>query len=270
MFKKPLIFLPALLLTFLVSGSSAFAQLQGVEITSVFTVADKKAADGDILIMSDKGLVRADVEFDSHLFGVLQKQPVMSYRRIDNAGQPVARTGIAEVNVTTLAGPIASGDYITSSPVAGKGQKAARNGYVIGRALSALKDGQGQQMDYAGKKITSGKVTVALKAEYADELGGVRSASRVADMLGSTLFTSLQSPDKFGMIIRYIAAGLVSLAALLIGFFTFSRSLAKSVEAIGRNPLAKTSIYLSLGINIFFTIIITALGIAAAIVLIKI
>jgi F0F1-type ATP synthase membrane subunit c/vacuolar-type H+-ATPase subunit K len=248
-----------------------------VEITSVYQISDNQAVDGDILsVTPSQGLVRATIPYDSNLFGVLQTQPLAVYRRFDNQGQPVARTGIAEVYVTTLNGPIVAGDYITTSDIPGKGQKAARSGYVLGRALSNLVEGSGPQIDYQNpqnkalsKKVSSGKITVALRIEYA-ELTTSRNASRLFEQLNAAMFTNVQSPEKFSQIVRNIAAALIILASLLIGFLTSSRSLPKAIEAIGRNPLAKNSIYISIGINIALTVAIVILGIVAGVIVLRI
>lgn len=247
-----------------------FAQLNGVEVTTSFPVADTKAVDGDILIMSNQGLVRTTSEYDQKLFGVLQKQAVVDYRKIDNPGLPIARTGIALINVTTINGSIYAGDYITSSVIAGKGEKATRPGFVIGTAISSLEAGKGAQIDYQGKKVSSGQVAVALRIEYHDIIQGSQAVSRLLGPFGSALFSNIQNPDTFRQMVKYVSAGAAFFASILIGFITFSRSLTKSVEAIGRNPLAKNSIYLTIIFNIVFTLALAVMGIIAAIVIIRV
>src|SRR3990167_3427782 len=79
--------------------SPAWAQFKGVELATDFPVADKEAKNGDIVTLSDKGVALATVEADANLFGVITDQPVMVFRKIDNAGRPIVRNGVAEVNV---------------------------------------------------------------------------------------------------------------------------------------------------------------------------
>ncbi len=244
-------------------GVSAQAQLSGVEVVTSLPVADPQAVDGDILITTAKGLVRSSTLSDSHLFGVLQKTPVVNYKPVDNTGQPVARTGIAEVNVTTAAGPIVPGDYITSSTTPGKGQKATTAGYVIGTAIDPLPLSP-------GGRPASGQIAVALKMEYHDVISGSSSAAQVLGPLGAAFFNNIQDPQKFAQTIKYIIAGLAFLGALFIGFISFSRALAKSVEAMGRNPLAKNAIYITVVLNIVLTIVLTLIGTLAAYIIIKI
>lgn len=265
-----------LLGTSLLGPALTLAQIKGGAIASSFTIADDQAQDGDILTLVDKGLVRADTAYDKRLFGILQQNPSLAMRSVDGSGQPVAQTGVAEVNVTTLNGPINAGDLVTSSDIPGKGQKAATSGYVIGRALSALAETQGEQIDYKNtknpalnKKVASGKISVSLRFEYA-ELTTSRQYESLFGPLGAAVFANIQNPEKFAQIMRYLAAGAAVVTAFLIGFFTFARSIAKSVEAIGRNPLARTSIYVSLVFNIGFTLLIAAIGVVAAIIIMRI
>ncbi|MDO8638960.1 MAG: hypothetical protein Q7R43_05265, partial [Candidatus Daviesbacteria bacterium] len=65
-------------------------------------------------------------------------------------------------------------------------------------------------------------------------------------------------------------AGMIVLVGFLISFFAFSRSLPKAIEAIGRNPLARSSIYFSIGVNILFAILTLAIAVIAAIIIVRI
>src|SRR4051794_9829294 len=106
-----------------------------IDVVTTYNVIDPAAADGDIMVSTDKGLTRANVESTNTLFGVFQSNPVVVYKSIDDTKKPVSRAGVAAVNVTTLTGDIKEGDFITSSTIPGKGEKAIQSGYVIGIAL---------------------------------------------------------------------------------------------------------------------------------------
>ncbi len=244
------------------------AQTPGLEATSVYEIPDTAAVEGDILTATDKGLVRASRGFDNKMFGVIVDQPILVYRNNDIKGKPVVRSGIANVNVTTLNGPIKYGDYITSSSIAGKGQKASESGYVLGVALGTF-DGKGApQVDGPTGKVSSGKISIAIRVEYA-ELTNPRFAGRLFGFVGASFLENINDPAKFGNVIRYIAAGLVVLLSFTFGFLTFSRSIAKSIEAMGRNPLAKSTIQLTMIINIALLIGTGIIGIVASILIIK-
>lgn len=248
--------------------SPAFAQTPGLEATSVYEIVDTNAVQSDILVATDKGLTRADKAFDNKMFGVIVDQPILVYRNKDAKGKPVVRSGVANVNVTTLNGPIKYGDYITSSSIAGKGQRATESGYVLGVSLGTF-DGKGaDQVDGPNGKVGSGKIPVAIRVEYA-ELTNPRFAGRLFGFVGSSFLENVNDPKKFGNVIRYIAGGLVVLLAFTFGFLTFSRSIAKSIEALGRNPLAKSTIQLTMVINIALLVMTAIVGIVASILIIK-
>lgn len=235
------------------------AQAPGIEVTSVYQIVDKDATEGDILVATDKGLIRASKIYDNKMFGVLQENPLLVYRDKDvTDGKPVIRSGVATVNVTTLGGAIKYGDFITSSPIIGKGEKATQSGYVLGIALA----------DFNGTAGTTGTIPVAIRIEYA-ELTNPRFAGELFGFVGSSFLENIRDPKQLGLIIRYIAAGLVLLLSFTFAFLTFSRSIAKSVEAMGRNPLAKNAIQLSMVINIGLLVITGVIGIVAAILIIR-
>lgn len=245
-----------------------FAQAPGLEATSVYEISDADAVEGDILTATDKGLVRANKGFDNKMFGVVADQPILVFRNNDIKGKPVVRSGTANVNMTTLNGPIKYGDYITSSSIVGKGQKASESGYVLGIALGAFDGNGAPQVDGPNGKVASGKIPIAIRVEYA-ELTNPRFAGRLFGFVGSSFLENVNDPKKFGNVIRYIAAGLIVLLSFTFGFLTFSRSIAKSIEALGRNPLAKSTIQLSMIINIALLVVTGIIGIVASILIIR-
>ncbi len=268
--KLPL-FISVFLLVFatlLLSPSLIQAQNKPVDVVTTLVVTDQEAVDGDILISTDKGLTRAIKAFDNQLFGVVQENSLAIYQSSETNAKPVARTGIIYVNVTTLNGSINPGDYITSSPISGKGQLAQESGYVLGVALEGFNEQTASQITYQGQNYRSGQVRIALRVEYA-ELSSPRSVSRLFGNLGNGIFTASQNPEELTSIIRYAAAGFALVASFLIGFFTFYRSSVRGIEAIGRNPLAKNSIQFSIILNTILTILIIGAGIAASFLILR-
>lgn len=261
------VILPALAVLVLFAFPAHAQQSQGIEVTSVYEIADQNAVEGDILKATDKGLVRTDIGFDNKMFGIIEERPILVYRNNDK-GKPVVRSGVAQVNITTLNGPIKYGDYITSSTIAGKGQKASESGYTIGVALGAFNGEGAPQVDGPRGKVASGKIPIAVRIEYT-ELTNPRFAGRVFGFIGTALLENVSDPKQIGLIIRYIAAGLVVLLSFTFGFLTFSRSIAKSIEALGRNPLAKSTIQLSMIINIALLVVTGVVGIVASILIIR-
>lgn len=238
---------------------------QGIETTSVYEIVDTAAVEGDILVTSETGLVRATQGFDNKMFGILVEQPILVLRDINTKGKPVVRSGVATVNVTTANGPIKYGDYITSSQIPGKGQKAVGSGYVLGTALAAFDPSPGSGQAGSGQE---GKIPVALRFEY-PSLSSQNTVGRLLGILGSSFLENVGDPKKLTEVIRYIAAGLVVLLSFTFGFLTFSKSIVKSVEALGRNPLAKTTIQLSILINVVLLVATGIIGIVASILIIR-
>lgn len=256
MLRPALVFLAFLLSTFLILPYPAYAQLGNIGYT--FDIADAEAQAGDIVITAEDGkIIRASEAFDNKLFGIVQdaSQSIVVFKPKGSTGKPIARSGVVEVNVTTANGPIKPGDYITSSSVPGKGQKATISGYVIGLAMGSLDEG-------------TGKIPVALQIEFAD-INTPRSAARLLGYFNTSLFKNIQDPEKFANVIKFMVAGVIAIGSFLLGFFTFARSIPKGVEAVGRNPLAKGAIQFSMILNIIFTIAITAVGIVASVLIIR-
>lgn len=255
-------------LSFTLYPSLAHAQEpQGIEVTSVYEIADTDAVEGDIMTATDKGFVRSNIGFDPKLFGIIQDRPLLVYRT-QAKGKPIVRSGTATVNVTTLNGPIKIGDYITSSLIPGKGQRSVESGYSIGIALAAFTGQDAPQVDGPQGKVSLGKIPVAIRIQYA-ETATPNFAGRLFGFVGTALMQSLVDPKQIGNVARFFAAGLVIICSFAFGFLTFSSSIAKSIEAMGRNPLARSTIQLSMIVTIVLLIITEIVGIAAAILIVQ-
>lgn len=255
MSKKHFFYLLIFNFALLPFGSSLTKPAHADDIVTKYQIADHEAKDGDLLSMTDKGLVRSSKAYDARMFGILKEKPLAVFNQAGAEGQPVARAGQAKVNVINTGDVINPGDYLTSSDKPGKAQKAESSGYVLGIALEKSTQAEGQ-------------ILAAVKIEYA-ELTTVRSANRFFEYFGAALSKNVKDPEKFGQVVRYILSGLVLLASFTFGFVTFSRSLPKSIEAIGRNPLAKNTIQFSLIVNVVLIVIVGILGLAAAVVIMR-
>lgn len=238
-----------------------------LDIANIYPV-DTKAISGDILTDSTtQGLIRSSSAYDNRLFGIVEDDPLAVYR--DTAtpkNRPVVRNGDNSVNVTDFNGPLSVGDYITSSPIEGKGMKATESGEVVGVVTS--KGVSSSPISYQGKSYPSSTVIVSLNIEYRD-LGTGRSNIALFNALNTTLFKGIQNPEQFQTVVRYIIAGVIALLAFTFGFIAFTRSISKGIEAIGRNPLAKGAIQVSIGLEIILTIITSFAGVALAYIIIK-
>lgn len=249
----------------------AHAQL---EIAESYDIGSEGAVDGDIVSYTETGVVLSGRDNDDKVFGVVETNPLVVYRRREGSGMPVARSGTVEVNVSTLNGPIKTGDFITTSPFKGKGQKSTVSGYIVGVALQDFGGSQGEAVSFTPPQgrnpveVRAGKINMAVKIEFA-EINTARSANRLLDALNLAFFRNTKDPEKFVNILRYILAGLVVIVSFSIGFFALARTIPKAMEALGRNPLARTTIQFGMVINIIFTIGIALVGVVAAIILLR-
>jgi len=203
---------------------------------------------GNIVSEGESGLVKSNKPYSEKIIGVVVEESSVSFNRPTTSTLLVASQGEALVKVSNSNGEIKKGDYITSSDNPGIGQKSTKSGYIIGKALENLSGEEGE-------------IRVLL---------GVRERS-VGELQGSgfleqslSLFQQVQHSEDFPQIARYIFAALVGGGSFLLGFISFVRTLQSGIEAIGRNPLAKKNIQLSLLINLLGIIILTGAGLGLA------
>lgn len=236
-----------------------------------YQIADKTAISGDIIAnYSGQGFILDAIAYDSHIFGVLQDEPLAVYRDTtpDPSKRPIITGGNTIVNVNDYNGAIVPGDYITSSPIKGKGMKAGQSGQIVGIALEDAHFGQ-DAVTVDSRQVHSAQILVAVRVEYA-ELTTARSNVRLFDAVNAAFFRSVQNPEKFTLAIRYIIAGLIAIVAFIIGFFAFTRSIAKGIEAMGRNPLARRSIQIGIIIQVVLTVLTSLGAIVLAYIIIRI
>lgn len=239
---------PLLLIGFSIT---AFGQeIRSGQIASNVEVNDSQTQTGDILTKSGDKLVRATRPLDSNLFGVVVENPSVVLNKETATTMPVISYGETLVRVNNKSGEIRQGDFITSSSDPGVGQKAIESGYVIGKALEDL---NGQE----------GLVSAFVNIQYRN-IEGRPTFGRIF----SFLLTSLERPENLPEVLRYIFALIVGGGAFFLGFLSFVRSLRTGVEAVGRNPMAKTSIQVAMLANLIGITILTVAGVGLALFII--
>lgn len=265
---------PLLILCFLtIFPIRIFAQGVQFNIARTITIEDKDAINGDIVSLSLKKetLIRSTKSFDERMYGVLARDPVMVYRTLTTL--PVAKQGEVLMNVTTLGGPIEVGDYVTSSPIAGKGQHAeGLAGYMVGVAMGNF-DGKGAtaSADYQGKKYPMGMVKVNVGIGPASPIitkatGGILGTLK---QLATAIVFNISTSKQAERIIRYILAVLIAVIIIYVSYKTFGANITKGMEAIGRNPLAKGSIQAMITMNIILLVISVLAGVALSLIVIS-
>ena len=236
------------LIFFSLLGSIAFAQSLS-QTASYLEVADQQAEIGDIITKSDLGLVRADTPYDKNIFGVVGQKPAIVFNRPSTTTLPIVTQGEVLVKVSDANGEVKKGDYITSSEKPGVGQKADEPGYVVGKALEDLNTDQA-------------KIKVVLGVQHVNL--GEQDTFGIMKGIGWNILQGAQQPENFPEMLRYLFALLVGGGSFLLGFLSFARTLQNGVQAVGRNPLAKRAIQVSLAMNLIGIIILTGAGLALA------
>lgn len=236
-------------LTIALLFSGGFVAAQSSHSAAYLEVADPQAEAGDIIVKSNLGLVRSDKSYQSGIFGIVVKKPMIAYNKPGTSSLPIATFGEALVKVSDANGEVEQGDYITSSNKSGVGQKAAAPGHVVGKALEDLNQDQA-------------KIRVLLDIREAN-IGGTRGVG-IVTKIGWTLFKGVQQPENFPEVLRYLFATLIGGGSFFLGFLSFGRTLRNGVQAIGRNPLAKRQIQISMAMNLLGIIILTGAGLGLA------
>jgi len=231
------------------SPISIYAQNKSVGTAVSITIIDKDIKDGDIIVSTPKGYGKTTTAYDSNMYGVYTQSPAIFLQNTtDTQTKPVTTSGKANVLVSSIGGNIKKNDFITTSTIAGVGQKATRNGMVLGTALQ----------DYSNSnQKTTGLIQVAINphfnASFADNKTNVLEILRNAsDPTTLTQATSL----------RYVLAAGIVLISFAIGFVFFGRVTSSGVEALGRNPLASRMIQFSLILNLIILVVIIGAGLA--------
>mgnify|MGYP001613961752 CR=1 FL=1 len=212
---------------------------------------EEDLAKGDIICSYDTGFTKCKSQYDPAMYGVIVEEVSVALEDSDLENSRLALTsGIATVRVSTFAGNIEEGNFVTSSENPGVGIKAERNGYVLGTALES----------YSSNDNTSvGNIQVALNIHPAAGLSsqGSNLLQFIRKGIAIPLFEPLES-------LRYLLAVLMVLISFTLGMIYFGRSSRAGIEAIGRNPLAKRVIQFTVLMNIVLTIVIVLVGLGIA------
>jgi len=236
-----------LLILSIPSPVSIYAQEKAVGTAVSILTINNDVKDGDIIVSMPKGFGLTATAYDSNTYGVYTESPAIYLQNTsDTQAKPVIISGKAGVLVSSIGGNIKKNDFITTSTISGIGQKATRNGMILGTALE----------DYSSSnQKATGKILVAVNphfnAAFADNKTNILEVLRNAsDPTTLTQATSL----------RYVLAAGIGLISFGIGFVYFGRITSKGVESLGRNPLASRIIQGNMILNFVLMIVIIAVG----------
>lgn len=222
-----------------------FAQDLKEGVAHSIRIDDVNAQDGDIVSSTDKGFVLANSPYDALMYGVISENPAVA---IENQGlekgKLVMTTGITLARVSTKNGAIAQGDFISTSDVAGVGQKADKSGYILGTALEGYDKGE------------VGKIRVSLNIRFNSSLNPRTNLIETVKLgIAAPFLTPLGS-------LRYLLSALIAIISFVLAFASFGRVAKTGVEAMGRNPLAGRLIEVTVVVNVLLTALILLVGLA--------
>jgi len=233
------------ILLFSVKLSSAQITSSGIAVST--PVTDPDAQDGDIICTYQSGNARCNKEYDT----AISDSPAAAIEDEDlQNSRLVISSGVSTVRVSSANGDISEGDFITTSQRSGIGVKADRNGYVLGMALENYESGDTNAI---------GRIQVMVNIHPTGSLTGSRGnlLQFIREGLAVPVFDPVES-------LRYILAVAIVLISFTLGMIYFGRASRAGIEAIGRNPLAKKVIQLTVFLNITLTIVIVMVGLGLA------
>jgi hypothetical protein len=241
------VFIFSLFILGLILPTQLQAQVKAVGTAVSILITDTNIKDGNIIASTPKGYAMTTTAYDSNMYGVYAEFPAVFLQNTDNTEtKPVVTSGKVNVLVSSINGNIKTNDLITTSTIAGLGQKATKNGMILGTAL--------QDYSNADKKA-EGKIQVAVNphfnASFQNERTNILEVLRnISDPSALTQLTSL----------RYVLAAGIVLISFILGFIYFGKISLRGVEALGRNPLAHRMIQLNLVLNLLLMIAIIGVG----------
>lgn len=270
--RRGLIGTATLLTATLLPTSVAF----GAIVTEDFR-AEQEFPNGTIVSLDKEAavVVKSNYKNIHNMYGAVVDEGEIALKA--TSGQrhvPVANSGVVATLVSTANGEIRPGDAITVNTVEGVGEKATRNGRVVGVAQTTFNDttdgakSATLKLDGSDKNIKVGLIPVKLGVtDYTTAESNLGSAAeqernwveRMADS-----FAGKQVKP-----IALIAAGLVLLSGVFIATFLITSSSFASVISIGRNPFARKNIISSLIGLIVMSVAIFAGSILLAYLILK-
>ncbi len=244
MFKK-LIFSFFIFLFFLISITNiTFSQNNAISLTVVVEGDLPSDPNGSIVVL-DKGVYKiSNKKADSNQVGVITLNPAVTLRKSSNQNVfDVNTSGTTIIKASNKNGKITKGDYVSSSDLLGVAQKSTESEYVIGVAAE----------DFDSEL---GSLRVNIEPRYV--LLNASTGSNLLNVIRQSSQSVFLAPVDS---LRYILAAIVAIASFLFGFSIFGKITGSGIQALARNPLARSSIQINIIIEFILNIGIIVFGI---------
>jgi hypothetical protein len=247
---------------------SAINPLQAQTVTTGYG-ADIRMQRGMIVQLKKSDTTKVEpvtAETNEEMHGVVV-DPNDAPVTISSEGQKVfvATTGHFQVLVSSQAGDILPGDYITVSAIHGIGMKAGdQDPLIVGRALEAF-DSQSLQVGTSTIDNSDGSKTEVRLGRISTDIGVSRNPLLKGEEPNLPEFlrkaTEAIAGEPVNPVRAYLSVVVFLIGGFIAGSILFS-GIRSSIIAIGRNPLSKKSIIKGLlqviltGLIIFITTLI--------------
>lgn len=210
-------------------------------------------ANGSVIASTPEGYMLSKLDYDPSLYGVTTDNPAVTLESVTASGFiSVITNGKAYVRMSGEGGPIASGDFVTSSKVPGVAQKAVVSGFVLGTALSSFAPANPKDQTL---------LLVSIGPRYNAAVSGTGRGVNLFKNLKSAASSPFLSPLTS---MRYLLAVVVTAMAFAGGFWYFGKFGKAGIVALGRNPLAAKTISMGIAANVLLTIVIMGAGLFLA------
>ena len=236
---------------------------------------------GTIVQMSSKSSGKVKVSTKDqrqNMFGVVvnRSQLALTFTGTDLENEAyVATSGTYSVFVSTENGPISSGDFVTLSSIDGVAMKAGNadeQSTVFGRAQASfsgkgvtlgttkLKDVNGN----SNKTVTLGAIPVTIDIKHnPNEVSTKANVPELLQRVGKVIAEKDVSPIRIYLSMAIAGISLIAAIAVLYG------GVRSGVISIGRNPVARKSIFRALLQVILTSLLILIIGLFAVYLLLK-
>lgn len=244
--------------------SAVYAQFGDATIAKTYFISGDTVESGD-LISFDRTTqtfhLTQEVD-DKNLFGVAVTDPTIVLRT-NASNVPLVSSGEVYVQVTTANGPIRAGDYIISSSIPGKGQKADSSvSFIVGTALESFPALSASTSTIASTSTVDGSVIRVLLA-IGPKSGQVEGTAGTGDATGNpteNLLGTLGVSTPLAVVLKYALAALVVIGSIYVAFRNFGSNMKDSIISVGRNPLAKSSIQSMVVLNTVLIVLVSVVG----------
>lgn len=240
--------------------------------------ADKPIDNGTIVQLTGKDSKRVTAATQSNaqnMFGVAVDRSQLSVTLSSDGLQNetfVAVAGTYNVLVSTQAGTIAPGDFVTLSSINGVAMKTGtEDTTVFGRAVNGF-DGKGVTLgtttlkDSSGgtKTVTLGSIPVTIDIKHNPNVKTTKvDVPELLQRVGQQIAEKEVSPIRI-----YLSIG-ITVISLIAAIAVLYSGVRHSIVSIGRNPMSKKSIFRALIEIILTSLLIVIVGLFAVYLLLK-